>query len=652
MSKALAWQVHLDKAKYALADLSGALGALVSFRNEAVAEVAAFGKSLGVEVNLEAVRALIARPYTLVPTSDPNEWYLVLSRIVNAPAVGWIVSQNEAFTVSRITRTMNVLSPLPAWVRAETNWAEPEHAARISNDHATVIVTRGDRETFLQRYGQFLSKSTADGFEIKKTGKGWIGFVVQMVKDGILPHTPKPVADEDWDDDAKCNITPRDYQLAAIETFRRNGAVSMIAPMGAGKMYTLGYIAAHVRGDSLILAPGSALVDAWKKFFATYAPSERVQVATYQWALAHLKELQKRHFSFLGMDELHRIPANDFSQLAYLPADYRAGATGTPWREDDRTPLIVALAGPPASIPWNELIERGVLLRPRVAAEIVNSDADKVREIKRLLDHHRNSRALIFCDSIQKGKDLARTLDLPFVHGETKNQLDVIKASPHCIVSRVGDYGLDLTDLTLVVEYDYLGKSRVQSAQRMGRLTHSRKSGEHITLFTPEEYHQFGDRLLGIRSELGDIEIIDLTGNHARPRTTIEARPRRASVPRIASAKKPTAVETQSGEPQDEIAAVLAMRPIAVKLADAKKSIGARTAPYCEMVFRYCFKAAFSPRDIADGRGITDTATRSRIQSACKAMVTCGLLVNADSGRYRANQEEIERARVLSAAMR
>lgn len=634
MTKPLAWQTHLDGAQTAAAEMLRHIGALTEFRNEAVAEIATFARSQGVEVNLDAVRATFERPYTLVPTGDKNEWYLISSRMFNVPAVGWIVSQNDAFTVSRITRTMGILSPLPEWVRAEVGWTPPEHDARVSADRAMVAVTRGDRAAFQKRYGQFLGKSTAEGFEIKKTANAWVRFVVQMVKDGILPHAPKPVAAADWDENARCDITPRDYQIAAIETFRSNGAVAMIAPMGAGKMFTFVYLAAHLRGNSLILAPGSALVESWRACFAKYAPSERVQVATYQWALMHLKELQRKRFSFLGLDELHRIPANYFSQLAYLQADYRAGATGTPWREDDRTSLIVALAGPPASIPWTELIGRGILQRPRVVAEIVNGDVDKVREIKRLLDKHSGSRALIFCDLIDAGKQLARALDLPFVHGETRNQLALIQASQHCIVSRVGDYGLDFPDLTLVVEYDFLGKSRVQSAQRMGRLMHSQKKGEHVTLFTPDEYRKFADRLLGIQSELGDIEIVDLTGalKHA-PRDDTPRRARTLSVSRRAR----VAPAVKEG---DECGAALASKAIARLILDHESRLGKTRQGYMARVFRILWQSDGTNEDLRLREGKSEKSWEP-YQAALNMLVKAKLVIRTTEGR-----NYLDRARV------
>lgn len=619
------WKSQLDLAQTASADLSAALEVLATFRNESIAKLNAFARSHGVEVDLAAALATFERPYTLVPTGDKNEWYLVSSRMFNVPAVGWIVSQTPAFTVSRITRTMGILSPLPEWVRSEVGWTPPEHDARINPNRTAVAVTRGNRATFQKRYGQFLGKPTADGFQVKRP----LPLVVQMVKDGILPHTPKPVAAVDWHDDAKCDIVPRDYQRLAIETFRANGAVSLIAPMGAGKMFTFVYLAAHLRGKSLILAPGTALVEQWRACFAKYAPNARVQINTYQWALAHLKELQKQQFAFLGMDELHRVPANEFSKLAYLPADYRAGATGTPWREDDRTPLIVALAGPPAGIPWAELIGRGILHRPRVVAEIVNGDSDKTREVKRLLEKHAGTRAIVFCDSIDAGKNLARALDLPFVHGETRNQLAIIQASPHCIISRVGDYGLDLTDLTLVVEYDFLGKSRVQSAQRMGRLMHSQKKGEHVTLFTLEEYRKFGDRLLGIQSELGDIEVLDLTGvlKHSE---RAEAQPRRVrSVSRAVAEIKPG----------DEIGAALASKAIARLILDFESKLGRTRQGYMARAFRILWQSDGTSEELRlrDGKSVKSWEP---YQAGLNMLVKAGLAKLVDKRYF------LDRARV------
>jgi len=60
-----------------------------------------------------------------------------------------------------------------------------------------------------------------------------------------------------------------------------------------------------------------------------------------------------------------------------------------------------------------------------------------------------------------------------------------------------------------VIEYDWLGKSRREEVQRMGRLFHSQmKDPEHIILMTEAEFRKDETRLMGIYEKGFRINII------------------------------------------------------------------------------------------------------------------------------------------------
>ena len=89
-------------------------------------------------------------------------------------------------------------------------------------------------------------------------------------------------------------------------------------------------------------------------------------------------------------------------------------------------------------------------------------------------------------------------LGVPFVYGDTANRLDVVNQSDVVLISRVGDEGLSLKDLDRVIEIDFQFGSRRQEGQRMGRLFHSEKKGEHNILMTEQEYTDYSKRLNSI----------------------------------------------------------------------------------------------------------------------------------------------------------
>jgi hypothetical protein len=58
--------------------------------------------------------------------------------------------------------------------------------------------------------------------------------------------------------------------------------------------------------------------------------------------------------------------------------------------------------------------------------------------------------------------------NIPFIYGETKDRLDVIRESQACVVSRVGDEGISLPRIERVIEVVFLYGSRMQESQRAG----------------------------------------------------------------------------------------------------------------------------------------------------------------------------------------
>lgn len=113
----------------------------------------------------------------------------------------------------------------------------------------------------------------------------------------------------------------------------------------------------------------------------------------------------------------------------------------------------------------------------------------------------------MFCDSIQKGKQLSRKLGTPFVHGQTRNRMEVFNAHRVAIASRVADEGLSMDDLECVIEYDFYGGSRRQEAQRVGRVMHGNGEGEHVLMMTDEEYERHGSRLYSLEEQEFNIRI-------------------------------------------------------------------------------------------------------------------------------------------------
>jgi intein/homing endonuclease len=345
-------------------------------------------------------------------------------------------------------------------------------------------------------------------------------------------------------------------------------------------------------------------------------------------------------------DFVYDISIDDDTWQTFVASGILVHNTGTAWREDDRQHLIVALSGFPVAIRWAEMISAGVLKRPRIVVATVSNEAAKTNYVKSLVAK-RKGRALIFCDWIEQGQALADALDVPFVHGNSPRKLQTIEENEVCVVSRIGDRGISLPDLRLVIEVAGAGSAREQFAQRVGRLLHGDFEGTFVTVFTPEEAAKYRGRVFGVEAELAgsvDIEFIDV-GNvtavteHA-PHKSRVVKQARTSAPRVNGAAQ---------EPADEIDQTLALPAVSAKISLAQKGTSdSRVQGHILNVVRYCWTAALSPKEIMEGLGQTGARTLSRLTGACKAAEKIGLMTVDGAGRYQVDQAEIGRLRALS----
>ena len=665
------WRGLLDLADNSINNIDQVIEQLTEYKNSATSEIAKYlrVRDSGIELDIEAIQATLTRPYTLLPINEHEAW-LVHWRGVKMPIFGWVVAQEAAFIKAKVTRSMDLLTPLPSWMKQELGWKPPEHKAIIDGTRTSLQVTAGDSDSFRRKYGKHLGSRQTDGSYKIKGGDAWIKLVASLVRDGILPYAPTPVSTEHWSDTVeypalltqiiqqKQKEAGADYIDRAISEFVHKGAVLINYPPGSGKTLTTCAILNHFRGRVLLLADTTMLIDQWRDRLQKFAPEANVTLSTYQGAGKYLNE----EWDLIIPDEAQRLPANTFSKLAFVKTKYRLGLTGTAWREDDRQHLIVALSGFPVAIRWAELITAGVLRRPRIIVATVPSEAAKTTYVKSLISK-RKGRALIFCDWIQQGQQLADALDVPFIHGNTPRKLEKLEESEVCVVSRIGDRGISLPDLRLVIEVAGAGVAREQFAQRVGRLLHGTFEGEFITVFTPEEAQKYRGRVFGVEAELAgsvDIEFIEV-GNVTAVTERIARRAtiRSARVAKSSRVMRPSLVRAEEldqiiTKPLDAIAQVLALPAVAAKVSQAKKSlsVGGRAAPYVERVLRYCWTAALSAKEIAEGLGITDDATQGRLRTACNAVVKAGLMTIDEDGKYQVNQKEIERLKVLSSIWR
>lgn len=442
----------------------------------------------------KSLKHFMDQPYVLIP-KDTGEWYVVVPKFIDMQ-VGWLEKSTKSYNVFVVNQYIAWLTDIPNDLQEKLG-LEPPRPVRVQNG---AIFPSEYSEEFWERYRRYLYRREEGKIRIQKGYE--FRLLAAMIRDSFLPFPYKKV-DSDLLQEADIGFSLRDYQRRAWEKFRELGALGVYWPFGAGKTFLGLYAIAHLKGPKLVVVPTRTLKEQWIERLDEYVGRDaQVTVETYR----SYSKVKDKEYNLVVFDECHRLPANTFSRLATLKTKYRLGLSATPYREDGRTEYIFALTGYPIGIDWNKLFEQNFVRKPVVTVYLFETPHQKKVKLEKLLKEP--MKTLIFCDSIELGKNLSEKHDIPFVYGETTNRLEIIRKNQTAIVSRVGDEGLSVHDIERVIEIDFLYGSRRQEAQRVGRLLHSQEPGQHIVLMTDGEFERFEKRFYSLYEKGFKIDII------------------------------------------------------------------------------------------------------------------------------------------------
>lgn len=304
-----------------------------------------------------------------------------------------------------------------------------------------------------------------------------------------------------------------EHQKETFANFLSSGALAVGWWPGWGKCFFGAIALTRLAGQHIVFAHNGTVLETWLAHLQRYAP--RVEIHK-EWKPARTRvrvfdadnslRCTIHFFSYMTRyafendayvlaiyDESQWLPGNSSHRKALINCEYRIGLSASPYREDGRADLIGMLTGQTVGEDWNEGIEDGLLKSVPVQVWLVGSLEHKHAMLAKLLLD--DKRTLIFSESIEDGQTIAARNGVPFIYSATKDRLDVVRDNKVICMSRVGDCGLDIPDLTRVVEFSFHGGSRAQSMQRYGRLLHSREESEHVVLMTHQEHERFGKRL-------------------------------------------------------------------------------------------------------------------------------------------------------------
>ena len=464
----------------------------------------------------EYLTAFVEEPYVIQPSrlnksGQVLEWRVFVPKFVEFH-VGRLERATHSYNVFSVNQYMRWFAEIPA----ELADRFPDIPIKVQvRDGMLLTEETGEMDTTWGKYKEFLLKREGPGVLRIRKGSEW-ELIAKLLEDGGLPFVPNPVDADHFRDKSKPGFAAgrfkemRGYQERALGLFKEYGAVGIYWPFGAGKSEFGIELCDILKGPKLIIAGSySALRDQWRERLQGLPRLRREEchVVLYQskkeiTRIMRAKKIKK--WRLIIFDECHHLPAKTFMWMSSMATDYRLGLTGSPYREDGHINYIIALSGMPDGLAWAEFVASGIITLAQVQIHVVTKARHKRVILNELLKRE-IGKTLIYSDSLDLGQEVADEHGLEFYRGGEKDVVNKVIASleekGRVVVSRVGDEGISVKSLDTVIEIDFLGGSRAQALQRVGRLQHRRISADqepavHHVLITEEEVQKYGKRLL------------------------------------------------------------------------------------------------------------------------------------------------------------
>ena len=225
--------------------------------------------------------------------------------------------------------------------------------------------------------------------------------------------------------------------------------------------------------------------------------------------LANFPLFSQQKWGLMIYDEVHLLPAPVFRLSTEMQATRRLGLTATLVREDHKETEVFSLIGPKKyDIPWRVLEAQGWIasadcneIRIPMEAELkmkyalapvrekitlASTNPEKNDIVHRLLNYFNkpDDRILIIGQYIEQLEGLSKELDIPLITGKTANKdREKLYAAfrdgslKNLMVSKVGNFAIDLPDANVLIQISGTFGSRQEEAQRLGRVLRPKQDG-------------------------------------------------------------------------------------------------------------------------------------------------------------------------------
>lgn len=335
----------------------------------------------------------------------------------------------------------------------------------------------------------------------------------------------------------------RPYQEQALESFHKGGSDlggsgTIVLPCGAGKTVVGIAAMAVVGAETLILTPNTVALRQWRaelldkteltedqigEYSGDCKEIRPVTLTTYQiltyrkekgGEFVHFNLFSDGNWGLIVYDEVHLLPAPVFRATAEIQARRRLGLTATLVREDGKEDEVFCLIGPKRyDAPWKDLERRGFIAEVectevrvplteedrvtymasgrRQQFRMASENPLKMATLEALLQKHHGQRILIIGQYLDQLEELRQRLGVPLITGKMPNpEREVLYqefregTESVLLVSKVGNFAIDLPDANVAIQVSGTFGSRQEEAQRLGRILRPKSDGGKAYFYT------------------------------------------------------------------------------------------------------------------------------------------------------------------------
>ena len=324
------------------------------------------------------------------------------------------------------------------------------------------------------------------------------------------------------------------------------GSGVVVLPCGAGKTMVGMAAMEQMQCNTLILTPSTVAAQQWidelldkttltadqiGEYTGQRKEIRPVTISTYQTMtyrkrgtknrglpmieeFPHFQLFDKRDWGLIIYDEVHLLPAPVFRITAELQARRRLGLTATLVREDGKEDHVFSLIGPKKyDVPWKDLEKQGWIATVEVTEvripmlpdlrldyavadqrqkyRIAAENPRKFDVLDQLLDKHPDEQLLIIGMYLDQLNRVQEQYSYPLITGKTpvrerRKLFQQFKDGDirRLIISKVGNFAIDLPDASVMIQISGTFGSRQEEAQRMGRILRPKQDGLMAHFYT------------------------------------------------------------------------------------------------------------------------------------------------------------------------